>query len=76
MHEVGKPWWRRAYDVVERPIGVRLEAAVQTEMFADAAGLLVRTQAQVGRLVERTTRHALHRVNLPAASDVVRNMWP
>jgi hypothetical protein len=69
---MGKPLWRRAYDAVERPLGSRLEVAVQTEQFADVAALLVRSRAEVGRVVERTTRRALHRVNLPAASDVAR----
>lgn len=68
----GKPLWRRAYDVVERPVGSRLEDAVQTERFAEVAGLLVHLRAGLSRQVERTTRHALHRVNLPAASDVAR----
>jgi hypothetical protein len=68
----GKPLWRRAYDTVERPVAVRLEDAVQTDLFADVAGLLVRTRADVSRRFERTTRHAWHRINLPAASDVAR----
>jgi hypothetical protein len=69
---MGKPLWRRTYDAVERPIAGRLEGAVQTEQFADVAALLVRTRAELGRRVERTTRRALHRVNLPAATDVAR----
>ena len=68
----GKPLWRRAYDAVERPVGSRLEEAVQTDVFADVAGMVMWTQAEVGRRVERTTRRVLHRVNLPTASDVVR----
>jgi len=68
----GKPLWRRAYDAVERPVGSRLEEAVQTDVFADVAGLLMWTRAEAGRRVERTTRSVLHRVNLPTASDVVR----
>ena len=67
-----KALWRRAYDAVERPVGSRLEVAVQTDTFADAAGLMLRARAGIARQVERTTRHALHRVNLPAASDVAR----
>ena len=67
---MGKPLWRRAYDTVERPLATRLEAGVQTEQFADVAALLVWSRAEVRRRTERITRHALHRVNLPAASDV------
>jgi hypothetical protein len=68
----GRPLWRRAFDGVERPVAGRLEQAVQTERFADLAGLALRTRAELDRLVERTSRRALHRVNMPAASDVVR----
>jgi hypothetical protein len=67
---MGKPLWRRAYDTVERPLATQLEAGVQTEQFADVAALLVWSRAEVRRRTERITRHALHRVNLPAASDV------
>jgi hypothetical protein len=67
---VDKPLWRRAYDTVERPLATRLEAGVQTEQFADVAALLVWSRAELRRRTERITRHALHRVNLPAASDV------
>lgn len=67
-----KPLWRKAYDAVERPVGSRLEQVVQTEQFADAAGLALRLRAEVNRRIERTTRSLLHRVNLPAATDVAR----
>jgi hypothetical protein len=66
----GKPLWRRTFDAVERPAGQRLERAVQTEQFADAVGAVLRLRAGLGHRVERASRRALHRVNLPAASDV------
>jgi hypothetical protein len=68
----GKPLWRRVFDGVERPIGTRLEQAVQTERFADVVGLALRARAEAERQVERASRQALHLANLPAASDVVR----
>jgi hypothetical protein len=64
------PLWRRAFDAVERPVGARLEQAVQTDRFADAAGLLLKLRLRVERQLEAASRHALHRANLPAASDV------
>ncbi len=67
-----KPLWRKAYDAVERPVGSRLEQVVQTEQFADGTGLALRLRAEVNRRIERTTRSLLHRVNLPAATDVAR----
>ena len=67
----GKPLWRRAFDAVERPTAGRLERAVQTEVFADALARFVGLRSAVGRRAERASRRALHRLNLPAASDVV-----
>lgn len=67
-----RPAWRRVFDAVERPVGARLESAVQTERFADAAGTLVRLRAGVERRLEQVSRRALHRANLPAASDIAR----
>jgi hypothetical protein len=69
---VAKPLWRRVFDGVERPLGARLEQAVQTDAFARGTGLVLRTRAGVARTVERTSRRALHQFNLPAATDVVQ----
>ena len=67
-----RPLWGKAYDAVERAAGSRLEQVVQTEQFADAGGIALRLRAEVNRRIERTTRSLLHRVNLPAATDVAR----
>jgi hypothetical protein len=64
--------WRRAFDAVEQPVARQLESAVQTERFADAVGLLVSARRAVDRRLERSSRRALHRANLPAASDLTR----
>ena len=69
---VHPPLWRRAFDTAERAVGGPLENVVRTETFADAVALAFALRRRVGREVERQSRRALHRVNLPAASDMRR----
>jgi hypothetical protein len=45
---------------------------VGSEVFADALAATTRLRRAYYRQVERTTRHAWHRWNLPAATDVRR----
>ena len=66
------PLWRRAFDTAERAVGGPLESVVRTETFADTVALAFALRRRVGREVERQSRRALHRVNLPAASDLRR----
>lgn len=68
VSRVGRPLRRRAFDAIERPVGHRLEQAVQTDQFADVAVALLRLRAAVERRAEHASRRLLHRVNLPAAS--------
>ncbi len=67
-----RPLWRRAFDTAERVVGAPLEAAVRTDVFADVVTLAFAVRRRAGREVERQSRRALHRVNLPAASDLRR----
>ena len=69
---VQPPLWRKAFDTAERAVGGPLETVVRTETFADAVALVVAVRRRVGQEVERQSRRALHRVNLPAASDMRR----
>jgi hypothetical protein len=66
------PSWRQGFDAVERQIAPRLEAVVQSEQFAIAVGLAARVQRAVEGEMARTTRRVLHRLNLPAGTDVSR----
>ncbi len=68
----GKPLWRKAYDAVEKPVGKRLETAVQTDEFASVLSFTTQAQAEARRRLERLTRRALHAVNMPAGSDIKR----
>lgn len=66
------PQWRQGYDALERQVGPRLEQLVQSEQFAVAIGLLARVQRGIETESGRMTRRILHRLNLPAGSDVTR----
>lgn len=66
------PSWRQGYDALERQVGPRLEQLMRSESFAVAVGLLARVQRSVEAESGRMTRRVLHRLNLPAGSDVTR----
>jgi len=66
------PSWRQGFDAVERQLAPRLEALVQSEQFAVAVGLAARAQRVVEGEMARSTRRVLHRLNLPAGTDVAR----
>jgi hypothetical protein len=66
------PAWRRAFDAVERRIARPVESGVRTDAFNDTMTVLFRTRRELQRAIEKRTRHALHLVNLPTATDVKR----
>ncbi len=66
------PAWRQGFDAVERELAPRLEAIVRSEPFAVAVGLATRAQRFVEEEMSRATRRTLHRLNLPAGTDVSR----
>jgi hypothetical protein len=66
------PAWRQGFDSLERHVAPRIEAVVQSEQFAVAVGLAARVQRAVEGEMARTTRRVLHRLNLPAGTDVSR----
>jgi hypothetical protein len=67
-----QPTWRQGFDALERQLSPRLESLVQSEQFAVAMGLAARVQRSVEGELARTTRRVLHRLNLPAGTDVSR----
>ncbi len=67
-----QPSWRQGFDAVEKQLSPRLEGLVQSEQFAVAAGLAARAQRAVEGELARTTRRVLHRLNLPAGTEVSR----
>jgi hypothetical protein len=65
-----KPTWRRAFDVIERPVSRSLEGAIQTSHFAGILSLgLTVDRLALGKL-EEYSGWLLHRINIPAASDI------
>ena len=68
----GPPTWRQGFDAVERQVSPRLESLVQSEQFAIAVGLAARVQRMFEGEMSRNTRRVLHRLNLPAGTDVTR----
>lgn len=67
-----QPSWRQGFDALEQQLSPRLESLVQSEQFAIAIGLVTRAQRSVEAEAARTTRRVLHRLNLPAGTDVSR----
>ena len=67
-----QPSWRQGFDALEQQLSPRLEALVQSEQFAVAVGLAARVQRAVEGEMARATRRVLHRLNLPAGTDVSR----
>jgi hypothetical protein len=66
------PTWRRAFDTVERGVGMPLERLVRSERFFDVVTLATRSRSGVNRQLERVSRRALHLLNIPTATDVRR----
>jgi hypothetical protein len=67
-----QPSWRQGFDALEKQLSPRLESLMQSEQFAVAIGLAARVQRSVEGELARTTRRVLHRLNLPAGTDVSR----
>jgi hypothetical protein len=67
-----QPLWRQAFDAAEKAVAPQLEALLRDERFAIVAGLVANAQRDLERRSEQATRRVLHRMNLPAGSDVTR----
>jgi hypothetical protein len=72
---MGKPLWRRGVEAADRVAAPVLEGAVQHEAFRTGYGLFKQTQRAVYRRTERLSRHVLHGLNLPTASDINRLLF-
>jgi hypothetical protein len=66
------PQWRRGFDLVEREAARKIAEVSASDAFAIAFGLTRRVRRQIAGQTERTSRHLLHVLNLPAGSDVTR----
>lgn len=63
---------RRRFDQAERAIGAPLENLVATQRFTELLVLGFRVHTGAWRMVESSTRRALHFWNLPTRSDINR----
>jgi hypothetical protein len=66
------PLWRQGYDALEEVVGPPLERWVGSDQFARGLGVVSQLRREFERHASRTTRHMLHRFNLPAGTDVTR----
>ena len=60
-----RPLWRQGYDAVESSVGPQLEQFVASDQFARALGVVSQLRRELEQRASRTTRHVLHRFNLP-----------
>ncbi len=67
-----RPLWRQGYDAVESSVGPQLEQLIASDRFAQALGIVSELRRELEQRASRTTRQVLHRLNLPAATDVTR----
>ena len=63
---------RRVFDTVERAVGGPLERLTRSDEFADGVAIAKAVEAAGRGIYQRVTAEALHRINVPAWSDVVR----
>ena len=66
------PVWRKAFDAVAERATPVVSDLYSSEAFATLVGGVTQAQRGIQRRVERTSRHLLHELNLPAGSDVTR----
>ncbi|MGY3555479.1 hypothetical protein [Williamsia sp. R60] len=64
-----KPWWLRGIQAVDSKAGPLLEGVTTHEAFAVGMTVVSRGRRGVERRIERLSRHILHGLNLPTATD-------
>jgi hypothetical protein len=67
-----KPLWLKAVLRVERAVGKPVEAAVRSDTYFELVTKATRATGKVKRTVSGTSTKVLHKVNLPAGSDMQR----
>lgn len=66
------PLWLQAIHRFERAIGVPVESAVRSDPYFDFVTEANRARARMTRAFEEISEELLHRLNLPAGTDVRR----
>ncbi len=68
----GPPAWLLGVLKAEKRVAPQLKTALESTHFFNAVGVVTEVRRQVNSRGERLTRGLLHRVNLPAGSDITR----
>lgn len=66
--------WRRAFDLIERPVAAGAESWVQSESFMDLAAVAVKMQRRLLGDVQRATEQWLALWGLISRADAIRLM--
>ena len=66
------PAWLLGVIKAEKHVGPQLKNALESTHFFNAVGVVTEARRQVNSRTERLTRGLLHKVNLPAGSDITR----
>ena len=66
------PLWRQAFDAVAQIATPAVTDVYASEIFATVISVVTQIQRGTRGQIERTSRHVLHELNLPAGSDITR----
>ena len=69
---MANPLWRRAVDTVEGALAPRLETALRSDTASLGITVVSRASRGLQGRVEGLSRHVLHALNVPTATDVHR----
>jgi hypothetical protein len=64
------PWWRHAFDLLERPLAAASESWLQSDAFMDVAAIGFKLQRRLSAETQRAFETWLGVVGLPTRSDV------
>jgi hypothetical protein len=68
----GQPLWRRTLIDADRRAAPLIARVQRSDEFATVVGVNQKLRRSVARLGTRTSRRALHLLNLPAGTDITR----
>jgi hypothetical protein len=67
-----KAVWRRVFDAAEQPVTRRADALIRTSEFHRSAALAIQLRAALRARAAALSSRALHALNVPAGTDIVR----
>lgn len=66
------PLWKQLFDALDQRLGPAINDLAKSDDMATLAALGQRGRSELDRRLEQVSRRALHRLNMPAGSDVNR----